>query len=166
MDVLSYIVVEMSTLNHSGEKRRAALRQSGRQHVSVRIGISILEDLDRRADLAGEPRSALIERYISEGLQMDEHPLIYFRTGASGRRPALMGTRLDVWKVIETLRNHDNSVEETAEYLSLPVSKVRAAISYYAAHEDKVNEFARRATEAADRAEAAWRREQEVVARH
>jgi hypothetical protein len=27
---------------------------------------------------------------------MDEHPLIYFRDGASGRRPALLGTRLDV----------------------------------------------------------------------
>jgi hypothetical protein len=31
---------------------------------------------------------------------MDEHPAIYFRDGADGRRPALLGTRLDVADVI------------------------------------------------------------------
>jgi uncharacterized protein (DUF433 family) len=156
----------MSTLGHTDRKRRISPRQPQRQHVSVRLGADTLEGLDRRAELTGEPRTALVERYISEGLQMDEHPLIYFRSGAAGRRPALVGTRLDVWKVIETLRNHDNSVEDTAEYLSLPISKVRAAISYYAVHEDEVDTFARRALEEAERAEAAWRREQQVLARN
>jgi hypothetical protein len=41
------------------------------------------------------PQTTLAERYIEEGLRMDEHPLVYFREGASGRRPALLGTRLD-----------------------------------------------------------------------
>jgi hypothetical protein len=52
---------------------------------------------------------------------MDEHPLIYFREGASGRRPALLGTRLDVADVIETVRVNDRSVERAAAYLELPV---------------------------------------------
>ena len=62
----------------------------------------------------GQPQTALAERYLEEGLRMDEHPLIYFRDGANGRRPALLGTRLDVADVIETLRQNDRSVERTA----------------------------------------------------
>jgi hypothetical protein len=41
------------------------------------------------------PQTTLAERHIEEGLRMDEHPLVYFREGASGRRPAPLGTRLD-----------------------------------------------------------------------
>jgi uncharacterized protein (DUF433 family) len=58
---------------------------------------------------------------------MDEHPLIYFRDGASGRRPALLGTRLDVADVIETIRENDRSVERTAAYLELPVDRIEHA---------------------------------------
>jgi hypothetical protein len=45
----------------------------------------------------------LAERYIEEGLRHDEHPLIYFRDREIGRRPALLGTRLDVAEVISTI---------------------------------------------------------------
>jgi hypothetical protein len=43
-------------------------------------------------------------RYIEEGIRQDEHPLIYFREGAAGRRPALLGSRLGVAEAIETIR--------------------------------------------------------------
>jgi hypothetical protein len=35
--------------------------------------------------------SPLAERLIDEGLRMDDHPLIVFRSGPAGRRPALAG---------------------------------------------------------------------------
>jgi len=35
----------------------------------------------------GPGQTALAERYIEEGIRQDEHPLIYFREGAAGRRP-------------------------------------------------------------------------------
>jgi uncharacterized protein (DUF433 family) len=117
-----------------------------------------------RASEAGESGSALAERYITEGLRMDEHPQISFRNGALGRRAALRGTRLDVWQVVETLRNHANSVEQAAEYLNLPVEKVHAAMGYYAAHRDEVDAFGARASTIAERAETAWRAEQEILA--
>jgi hypothetical protein len=65
---------------------------------------------------------------------------------------------------METVRNSENSVEEAAEYLGVPAGKVRAAVRYYAAYRDEVEQFAARAAAAAERAEAAWRAEEEILA--
>jgi hypothetical protein len=65
---------------------------------------------------------------------------------------------------MQTVRDHDNSVDAAAEYLSLPVTKVRAAVRYYAAYRDEVDDVAERERAAAERAEAAWRAEQELLA--
>jgi uncharacterized protein (DUF433 family) len=86
------------------------------------------------------------------------------RQGALGRQAALQGTRLDIWQVMETVRNHGNSVEDAADYLDLPVEKVRAAVRYYAGERDEVDEFAGRAAAAAERAEAAGGAEEEILA--
>jgi uncharacterized protein (DUF433 family) len=123
-----------------------------------------LDDLDRITRETGISRNALAGRYISEGAKMDEHPQIYFRSGALGRRAALLGTRLDVWQVIDTLREHGNSIEETASYLGLPPERVRVAVSYYAAQREEIDDIAAREHEAAERAEKRWRAEQELLA--
>jgi uncharacterized protein (DUF433 family) len=131
----------------------------------MRVSTPVFENLERRAHETAESRNALAERYIAEGARMDDHPGIYFRDGALGRRAALIGTRLDVWQVIQTLRNHENSIEQTADYLGLPASKVRTALRYYAAYRDEVDAVAKRETGVAERAEAAWRTEQELLTR-
>src|SRR5687768_11953743 len=103
-------------------------RPSSHRQFSVRVATPVLEDLERRAAEIAESRNALAERYLAEGVRTDEHPDIRFRDGALGRRPALAGTRLDVWQVIDTLRNSGNSVDETAAYFGIPADKVRAAV--------------------------------------
>jgi uncharacterized protein (DUF433 family) len=138
-------------------------RRKGHRQFSVRVATSVFDDLARRTLELNESRNALAERYIAEGVKMDQHPDIHFREGAMGRRAAVIGTRLDVWQVMETVRNSDNSAEEAAEYLGLPVSKVRAAVRYYAANRDEVDEFAARVASVDERAEAAWRAEQELL---
>ena len=125
---------------------------------SCRLPAATLDRLDRRARERGQSANAVAARLIDEGLRAEDHPLIYFRDGAAGRRPALLGTRLDVWQVVETLRAHDGSVEETAAYFEQPEVKIRAAISYYADFEEEIDAFAARATAAARREEAAMRR--------
>ncbi|HEY3185233.1 MAG TPA: DUF433 domain-containing protein [Gaiellaceae bacterium] len=134
------------------------------KQFSIRVATSIFDELERRAREVAESRNALAERYIAEGVRTDEHPDITFRQGALGRRAAIAGTRLDVWQVMQTVRDHDNSVDAAAEYLSLPVTKVRAAVRYYAAYRDEVDDVAERERAAAERAEAAWRAEQELLA--
>jgi uncharacterized protein (DUF433 family) len=150
------------------EKECDLVARSGQgktRQFSMRVAAPVFEDLERRAQETAGSRNALAERYIAEGVKMDDHPGIYFRDGNLGRRAALAGTRLDVWQVIETLRNHDNSVDDTAEYLNLPAGKVRAAVSFYAAYPDEVDDVAERESGYAARAEAAWRAEQELLAR-
>ncbi len=137
---------------------------SVKKPLAFRVAVETVERLQRRARERRETQTALVERYVEEGLRTDEHPLIYFREGASGRRPALVGTRLDVWQVIETIRQNDNSVEEAAEYLGLPVEKLRACVRYYADYSEEIDEWTARAQAIAEREEANWRRQQELLA--
>jgi uncharacterized protein (DUF433 family) len=84
---------------------------------------------------------------------MEEHPLIYFRDGAAGRRPALLGTRLDVADVIETLRQNGNSMERTAAYLELPLDRVEACLRYYAVYREEIDDWIERSRAIAEREE-------------
>ena len=131
---------------------------------SFRLADSVLAALEERARVSGESANALAERYLDEGLRREEHPLIVFRAGAAGRRPALVGTRLDVAQVLDTLRESDNSVEATGEYLDIPQQLVRAAVRYYAEFPDEVDEWREKMRAIAEREEEAWRREQAVLA--
>ena len=133
-------------------------------HRSFRIASSLSERLLRHAEETGESANRLGARYIEEGLRMDEHPLIQFRDGAGGRRAALSGTRLDVWQVVETLRNSENSLAQTADYLSIPETWVRACARYYAAYPEEVDALAERERATAVREEELWRGEQAVLA--
>lgn len=142
--------------------KRADEAQSSHQ-FSVRVSVPTFESLERRREELDESRNALAERYIAEGVQMDEHPDIYFRTGALGRRAALIGTRLDIWQVMDTVRNSNNSVAEAAEYLNVPVAKVEAAVRYYAVNREEVDRLAGREIAASDRVEAAWRAGKEIL---
>jgi uncharacterized protein (DUF433 family) len=128
-----------------------------------RLTRSLVEALRERARARGESANALAERLLEEGLRREEHPLIAFRDGAAGRRAALVGTRLDVWQVIDTLRNSANSVADTAAYLQLPEAWVQATVRYYAAHPDEVDRFAERVKAAAEREQELWLRQQAVL---
>ncbi len=94
---------------------------------------------------------------------MDEHPLIYFREGAAGRRPALLGTRLDVATVVETVRQHDNSVEDAAEYLDVPVGHIEETLRYYVDYKGEVDEWLRRARREAERERELWERQHDAL---
>jgi len=131
---------------------------------SFRFPDSLLSSLQTRARERGESANSLAERYLVEGLRREDHPLIGFRDGAAGRRAALVGTRLDVSQVMDTLRESANSVDATAEYLDLPEQYVRAAVRYYADFRDEVDEWRERMRAIAEREEEAWRREQAVLA--
>jgi uncharacterized protein (DUF433 family) len=131
---------------------------------SFRFSETLLASLQGRARERGESANSLLERYLDEGLRRDDHPLIVFREEAAGRRAALVGTRLDVAQVIDTLRESDNSVEAAAEYLGIPEQHVRAAVRYYADFRDEIDEWRERTRAIADREEEAWRREQAILA--
>lgn len=67
-------------------------------NVSVRLDDRLAERLRVRARAAGETLSDRLRRYAEEGARRDEHPLITFRDGPTGRRAGLTGGP-DVWEV-------------------------------------------------------------------
>ena len=138
-------------------------RTAAKQPLALRARPGTLDRLRRRARESGQTQTALAERYIEEGIRTDEHPLIHFRDGRGGRRPAIAGTRLDVRQVIETLRQNDNSIEATADYLELPAQKIRAAVRYYAEYQAEIDEWIERARAISAREEERWHREQRLV---
>lgn len=101
------------------------------------------------------PRT-LAQRYVEEGLRRDEHPLIHFLDGPSGRRAALLGTGLDVWEVIATVRDNDGDMRAAAEYLDVPPHVVEAAITYYGAFRDEIDDLIAANERESEEAHAAW----------
>jgi uncharacterized protein (DUF433 family) len=121
-----------------------------------------LERLRRRARLSGEPRTTLAERYLDEGLLMDEVPGIYFVDGAMGRRPALMGSGLDVWEVVKVLKD-SGSVGEAAAYLEVEPRLVETAARYYGSNRQEVDDWIARVHELSELEEGRWRAAQEAI---
>jgi len=131
---------------------------------SFRLSVNTLDLLEQRARERRQTGNRLAERLIDEGLRTLDHPLIQFRQGASGeRRPALAGSRLYVWQVVDTVRASDGSVAAAAEYLGLSRARVQACVSYYADFRDEVDAYAEEERELARREQDRSRREQEVT---
>jgi hypothetical protein len=111
------------------------------QPLSVRLSDVTLARLGSRARRVHLPPRTLAQRYVEEGLRMDEHPLIRFADGPSGRRARIVGRGLDVWEVIAVVRDNDGDVAEAARYLEIPFGLVQAAVAYYGAYKAEIDEW-------------------------
>jgi uncharacterized protein (DUF433 family) len=111
------------------------------QPLSVRLSEATIQRLGARARRVHLPPRTLAQRYVEEGLRMDEHPLIRFAEGPAGRRARLVGTGKDVWEIIATVRDNDGDLSEAARYLELPLGLVQAAVSYYGVYPDEIDQW-------------------------
>lgn len=143
------------------------MARQGFGNLTIRMDANTLARLDARRRRAGETKSRLAQRYITEGMAMEEHPGIVFRDGPGGRRAGLAAGP-DVWQVIGVVRGSgkkgEAAIRHAADWLDLSQERVRAAIGYYAAHQQEIDDRIRRNDEEAEAAEAAWLREQELLA--
>lgn len=131
---------------------------------SFRFSARTLKLLDDRASELSESRNHLAERILDEGLHTDRHPLIVFRAGGSGlRRPALIGSRLYVWQIVDTVRDNGSSVAAAADYLALPEHHVQAAIDFYADFKDEIDGYRAEVREFERRERERWERSQRVL---
>ncbi len=133
-----------------------------KQSIAFRFNPITVERLKQRAQETHAPQTALAERYIEEGLRRDEHPLIYFREGEMGRRPALLGTRLDVAQVVTTIRQNHNSVGEAAEILEIPATHLEACVRYYADYKDEIDTWIEHFNVIAERERERFKRQRQA----
>jgi len=108
-------------------------------HFTLRLAAGTRTRLAQRARRAGLPERALAQRYLEEGLRRDAHPLIQFLDGPTGRRASMIGSGVDVWEVIATVRDNNGSLEEAAAYLQIPLGLVQAAVAYYGEYRNEID---------------------------
>jgi hypothetical protein len=124
-------------------------------NISVRLDESLAERLRLRARAAGETVSDRLRRYAEEGARHDEHPLIMFRDGPTGRRAGIIGGP-DVWEVamwLDDMAGEADPVETLVGESVLTRPQVDAALGYRAAYPDEIAariELHRSETAAAD----------------
>jgi uncharacterized protein (DUF433 family) len=108
-------------------------------HFTLRLRPGVSERLAVQAQRAGLAPRTLAQRYVDESLRREDHPLVRFADGPRGRRAALVGSGLDVWEVIATVRDNDNDSREAAAYLEIAPGLVQAAIVYYGDYRDEID---------------------------
>ncbi len=133
--------------------------------VSLRMSEVTLERLGTRAARAHIPPRTLAQRYVEEGLRMDDHPLVRFIDGPAGRRARLVGTGADVWEVVATVRDNDGDAADAADHLELPLGLVQAAVAYYGGYAQEIDEWIERNESESREAHAAWVAGQDALAR-
>jgi uncharacterized protein (DUF433 family) len=126
------------------------------QPLSLRLAAQTIERLGVRARRAHIPPRTLAQRYVEEGLRMDEHPLIRFADGPAGRRPRLVGSGLDVWEAIATVRDNSGDLAAAAAYLEVSLGLIQAAVTYYGQHQAEINEWIELNEDEAAEAHHAW----------
>lgn len=125
--------------------------------LSLRLPETTVSRLGERAQVVRMPPRTLAQRYVEEGLRMDEHPMIYFADGPSGRRARLAGSGLDVWEAIEVIGDNGGDVAAAAEYIEIDQGRLQAAVTYYGAFREEIDQLIELNERAAREAEAAWR---------
>jgi uncharacterized protein (DUF433 family) len=108
--------------------------------LSLRLNDATVSRLGARARRVHLPPRTLAQRYVEEGLRMDEHPLVRFADGPAGRRARLLGTGKDVWEVIAVVRDNDGDAAEAARYLQVPLGLVQAAVAYYGSYTAEIDQ--------------------------
>lgn len=109
-------------------------------NVSVRLDDQLARRLRLRSRAAGESLSDRLRRYAEEGARRDEHPMIMFRDGATGRRAGVVGGP-DVWEVAMWLDDLGDDADPTGTLVADGVAvraHVDAAIAYRSDHPDEI----------------------------
>jgi hypothetical protein len=136
------------------------------RHFSLRVDSEMLSRLEHESRRTGQSRSQLAKTLLDEGLRMEQHPGIVFRPGPAGRRPALAAGP-DVWEVARVLRaltgDRETVLRQASDLTELAVEQLRIALRYYAEFRGEIDDWIERVDEEADLAEAAHRRERELL---
>lgn len=112
---------------------------------STARGVRVPEDLQQEIEREMDRRevgewSTMVVELLREAIRARRAPGIVFVDGATGRRPVVAGSGLEVWEVVATWkevgRNYDR-LRSAYDWLVEP--QLRAALSYYELYGDEVD---------------------------
>src|SRR5689334_18296817 len=113
-----------------------------RSTTSLRLDDELRARLAKRAEVERVSVTALMDRLMSQGLAMIEHPGIFFNPGPTGWRAVVSGAA-DVWEIVSDLRRFEGSEAEKlaalAEEIGVHERLIVIALNYAASHRDEID---------------------------
>jgi hypothetical protein len=109
-------------------------------NISVRLDDRLARKLKLSASAAGETVSDRLRRYAEEGARRDEHPMITFRDGPTGRRAGLINGP-DVWEIvmwIDDLAGAKDPAKSLAREAVVTRAQIDAALRYQAGYPEEI----------------------------
>ncbi|MEX1157296.1 MAG: hypothetical protein WEC79_00010 [Thermomicrobiales bacterium] len=111
-------------------------------NLTINVTQATKEWIADQSERFDTPRDLVVERLVEEAVRMRRFPRIGFREEGPRRRACVRGTRLDVWFVIDTLRETSREhVVSLLEENRRSSHDLDAAISYYEAYADEIDPF-------------------------
>jgi len=108
--------------------------------ISMRLPLASGTRLKRMASRYGWTPSEASARLVEEGLRRSEFAFIDFRDSSVGRQACIQGSSLAVWEVILVNQSYKNDFAATAKHLGWPTAKVQAAVNYFEAFPDEIQQ--------------------------
>lgn len=111
---------------------------------SMARGIRVPEELQEEIEQEMERRgvrewSSMVVELLQEAIRARRAPGVVWVDGATGRRPVVAGSGLEIWEVVATWkevgRNYDR-LRAAYDWLTEP--QLRAALSYYELYEEEI----------------------------
>jgi uncharacterized protein (DUF433 family) len=100
------------------------------QPFSLRLDPSLDALITREAKRTRRSKGAVLESLADEAMRVRRFPGLAFRGSDWDRRPWVIGTALDVWEIIEALRDYGTPKRVIAES-DLTEAQLNVALAYY-----------------------------------
>jgi len=114
---------------------------ASKQH-SLRVPRELDDEIHREIEHRGErdwSKGAI--SLMEEALRASRVPGVVFVQRREGRRPAIAFSGLEVWEIIATWKETEESWDGLlAAYPELSEAQLRAAVAYYRAYPDEIDE--------------------------
>jgi uncharacterized protein (DUF433 family) len=124
---------------HRGPKEKREVAKSSAR--GIRLPEALQAEIEREMERRGVKEwSTMVVELLEEAVRARRAPGIVFADGATGRRPVVAGSGLEVWEVVGTWQEVGHNYDRLrASYDWLTEPQLRAALSYYELYPEEVD---------------------------
>lgn len=110
---------------------------------TLRLRPWLRAEIERIAKRTRRSFSEVTQDLLEEAVRMRECPGVHFADEAAGREPKVTGTGLGVWEVVSMYRGAGGNARKLrARHPQLSEAQIKAALTYYARHQDEIDVMA------------------------